>query len=72
MSKEDTKLRDCFHINEFTAQDLKKVFKVYGETHDVSHVELGFSPDRWVKIVFGKRLPKICEGEAIQSEEVKE
>lgn len=64
MSEEDTKLRDCFQINEFTARDLQKMFLVYGR-RDIDHIEFGCPPHRWVKIVYGRESPetKQCESE---------
>jgi len=58
-----TQLRDCLHISEFTAKELKKMFLVYGGSYDVSHIEMGCPPHRWIKIVFGRKIPEISESE---------
>jgi len=65
--EKESKVRDCFHINSFTAQMMKKAFLVYGEDYDISHIELGVAPDRWVKIVFGRHIPECSAGEASDS-----
>ena len=54
MSENDTKLRDCFLINEFTARVLKKMFHVYGGRRDITNIEFGVPPKRWVKITYGR------------------
>jgi hypothetical protein len=64
MSEKDTKLRDCFLINEFTARDLKQMFHVYGGRREIDKIEFGISPKRWVKITYGHRSPETTMSEA--------
>ena len=63
LSKEDTKLRDCFLINEFTAKDLQKMFLVYGR-RNIDRIEFGCPPKRWVKIVYGRESDEDVRSEA--------
>jgi hypothetical protein len=56
-----TKLRDCFHINEITAEKLKNVFLVYGE-RDIKRIEISVPPEKWIKIYLGNESKEVtCE-----------
>lgn len=70
--KEETKLRDCFLINEFTARDLQKMFLVYGGRRDIAGIEFGVPPERWVKITYGRHSDEdFCEAKSSEQREEK-